>query len=351
MTIGETLRSAREAKGFSVQDVVTATRMSVRQVEDMEADDFSSFAYPFYAKVFLRQFARAVGLDPAPLVARWAAESGASGAASESRSPIVPLETIDDESGGLRVVKPDVPQHSRGQEGEDRASRRHERPEKRVAPAPEPPPKEDSPRPEKRAAAADPEVAAAAAQAAAVPEGVPSVPLAQKQPADALPVKRVAEVRPGDVPPEPVSMRAPEAVAAREIRPALDLPPVVKKVPVDPDNDARAVNPSAPATVPDFIESSAPAFVFPGAALPAAVSPAPSPSMISVSPVRQSSYLVPRGMLWAALQQTPLSEQFSQPRGAPLYPVATMVSFLMMTEPQCLRRQVDLSATAFAIPR
>ena len=264
MTIGETLRAAREAKGFSVQDVITATRMTARQVTDMEADDFSSFAYPFYAKVFLRQFARAVGLDPAPLVARWTAESGSAGSSS-GHAPIVPLETIDDENGGLRVVKPEVPSEPQKPSGdEDPAPRRPDHQEKRLAPLPEPPPKNDEPRPEKRAAAVDPAVAAAAAMQDAVvaPSAVPR-PASDALP---LPVKRIAEVRPGEIAPEPVSLRAPEVAAAREIRPVRDLPPVVKKLPVDPEEEAVAVSPTAPATVPDFIETSVPAFVFPGAA-------------------------------------------------------------------------------------
>ena len=273
MTIGETLRAAREAKGFSVQDVITATRMTARQVTDMEADDFSSFAYPFYAKVFLRQFARAVGLDPAPLVARWTAESGSAGSSS-GHAPIVPLETIDDENGGLRVVKPEVPSEPQKPSGdEDPAPRRPDHQEKRLAPLPEPPPKNDEPRPEKRAAAVDPAVAAAATMQDAVvaPPAVPR-PASDALP---LPVKRIAEVRPGEIAPEPVSLRAPAVAAAREIRPVRDLPPVVKKLPVDPEEEAVAVSPSAPATVPDFIETSVPAFVFPGA-VPA---PVPAPAL------------------------------------------------------------------------
>ena len=268
MTIGETLRAAREEKGFSVQDVVNATRMTARQVTDMEADDFSSFAYPFYAKVFLRQFARSVGLDPAPIIARWAAESGAvDGPSARHATPIVPLETIDDESGGLRVVKPEIPSDAqKTPDGEARPERRPDHPEKRLAPLPEPPPKEDAPRPEKRAAAADPAVAAAAAAQAPASSFPPAPPSG----AAPLPVKRVAEVRPGEVAPEPVSLRAPDVFATREIRPALDLPPVIKKIPVDPEDEAVPVSSSSPATVPDFIETSAPAFVFPGAAPPPA---------------------------------------------------------------------------------
>ena len=259
MTIGETLRSARESRGFSVQDVQTATHMTARQVQDIENDDFSSFAYPFYAKVFLRQFARAVGLDPAPLVARLAEESAASGGDAQ-RSPVVPLETIDEQSGGLRIVKPEIPEEvPAGRETADDGMRRGARPEKRVAAAPEEPPKDLAPRPEKRVASSDPMVAAAAAAAAAA-----KPPISELRPSDApLPVKRIAPVRPGETAPEPIALRASaEEVAEREVPPSFSLPPVVKKVEREPE-EADLVDPNAPVKLPDFIESSDPVFAFP----------------------------------------------------------------------------------------
>ncbi|MBQ7667008.1 MAG: helix-turn-helix domain-containing protein, partial [Kiritimatiellae bacterium] len=272
MTIGETLRTAREAKGFSVQDVQTATHMTARQVTDIENDDFSSFAYPFYAKVFLRQFARAVGLDPAPLVARLAEESGSSGG-DKTPSPVVPLETIDENDGGLKIVKPDIPDGGAV---------------KRAAPPPEAPAKVAAPRPEKRVAASDPMVAAAAAAAAAA-----KPPVTELKPSDApLPAKRAAFVRPGEVPPEPVSLRAPEEdVEARKVQPEFDFAPAVKKVVPESDSAAgEIVDPRAPVALPEFTAPSAPAFVFPFSsppaqtaafdepdAAPAPVAPAPAP--------------------------------------------------------------------------
>ena len=68
MSVGATLRQAREAKGLSLEDIKNSTQIMTRQLQEMEHDDFSSFAAPIYAKGFIRLFARAVGIDPEPLV-------------------------------------------------------------------------------------------------------------------------------------------------------------------------------------------------------------------------------------------------------------------------------------------
>lgn len=67
-TIGEVLRSAREARGWSVQDVYERTRISRGSIEAMEADDFSGFAGPVYARMFLRDYCRALDVDEGPLL-------------------------------------------------------------------------------------------------------------------------------------------------------------------------------------------------------------------------------------------------------------------------------------------
>ena len=64
MSVGATLRQAREAKGLSLEDIKNSTQIMTRQLQEMEHDDFSSFAAPIYAKGFIRLFARAVGIDP-----------------------------------------------------------------------------------------------------------------------------------------------------------------------------------------------------------------------------------------------------------------------------------------------
>ena len=60
---GHILKNAREAKGMSIADVAEQTRVSIRQLEAVERDDFASLPGTPYAVGFSRAFARAVGAD------------------------------------------------------------------------------------------------------------------------------------------------------------------------------------------------------------------------------------------------------------------------------------------------
>ena len=67
-SFGETLRSAREAKGLTCSQVAAQTHMLVQIVEEMEREDFHRIPAPIYGRGFVRLFANCVGLDPVPLV-------------------------------------------------------------------------------------------------------------------------------------------------------------------------------------------------------------------------------------------------------------------------------------------
>lgn len=66
--IGTTLRVAREARHLSIRDINVSTNMMVKQIEQIEANDFDSFSAPVYAKGFIKLYARAVGIDAKPLI-------------------------------------------------------------------------------------------------------------------------------------------------------------------------------------------------------------------------------------------------------------------------------------------
>lgn len=68
MTLGEKLRSARQAQKMTTSEVATATRMKVQMVEALEEDDFTKMPAVIYAKGFIKLYAEHVGLDPHPLV-------------------------------------------------------------------------------------------------------------------------------------------------------------------------------------------------------------------------------------------------------------------------------------------
>ena len=68
MSLGETLRQAREEKGQSVSQVAEATRMMVQIVEDLEREDFRRIAAPIYGRGFIKLYAEHLGLDAEPLI-------------------------------------------------------------------------------------------------------------------------------------------------------------------------------------------------------------------------------------------------------------------------------------------
>lgn len=63
LTLGQRLRAAREAKGFTAEQVAAQTRISARHIASIEADDFSALASRTYAIGFTRTYAKLVGLD------------------------------------------------------------------------------------------------------------------------------------------------------------------------------------------------------------------------------------------------------------------------------------------------
>ncbi len=67
--IGPVLRRAREARGVSVDAASRSTRIRPRYLEALEDDaGTDAFPGPIYARFFLREYARYLGVDDAPLV-------------------------------------------------------------------------------------------------------------------------------------------------------------------------------------------------------------------------------------------------------------------------------------------
>ena len=68
---GRTLVAAREAKGYTIEQIAEATHMSPSTVEDLEKEDFTRIAAPIYGRGFVKLYCEAVGLDPKPMVAEF----------------------------------------------------------------------------------------------------------------------------------------------------------------------------------------------------------------------------------------------------------------------------------------
>ncbi|GMB83968.1 transcriptional regulator [Lactobacillus delbrueckii subsp. bulgaricus] len=72
--IGEQLRKAREAKGFSISDIEKATKIQSRYLEAIENNDFDKLPGDFYVRAFIRQYAQIVGLDGKELLSQYQGE-------------------------------------------------------------------------------------------------------------------------------------------------------------------------------------------------------------------------------------------------------------------------------------
>ena len=66
--IGARLRAAREAKGWTAQDAGSRLRLMSRQIEAIEAEDFSRLGQPVFARGFVRNYAKLLGLNPDELL-------------------------------------------------------------------------------------------------------------------------------------------------------------------------------------------------------------------------------------------------------------------------------------------
>ncbi len=66
-TVGSLLREERLKQGLTLELVSVDTRISLRNLEAIEADQLGYFSSPFFYKSFVKQFARALQMDAADL--------------------------------------------------------------------------------------------------------------------------------------------------------------------------------------------------------------------------------------------------------------------------------------------
>src|SRR5436309_10071125 len=73
LTSAEVLRRARQRRGESLEQVAQRTRISEHYLEALERDaPIGEFPSPMYARLFLRTYARYLGLPADPLVGDFA---------------------------------------------------------------------------------------------------------------------------------------------------------------------------------------------------------------------------------------------------------------------------------------
>ena len=67
MSLGSTLRAAREASGMTTSELAARTHMLVQIVEGLENEDFRRIPAPIYGRGFIKLYCEAVKIDPKPL--------------------------------------------------------------------------------------------------------------------------------------------------------------------------------------------------------------------------------------------------------------------------------------------
>lgn len=71
--VGQYLREQREARRMSVEEISRATRVPVQSVERIEADRFDELPGEVFVRGFLKSYARALGISPDDVMARYTA--------------------------------------------------------------------------------------------------------------------------------------------------------------------------------------------------------------------------------------------------------------------------------------
>src|SRR5213080_2000885 len=61
--IGEKLRLEREARGIALRDISEQTRISMRYLEGIEADDYRRLPGGIFNRSFIRAYAKFIGYD------------------------------------------------------------------------------------------------------------------------------------------------------------------------------------------------------------------------------------------------------------------------------------------------
>ena len=76
LTVGASLREARERLGLSLADVASVTRIPRNMLEHLEADRFDEYSAPVFVRGHLMNYAREVRLDVGHVLERFERQTG-----------------------------------------------------------------------------------------------------------------------------------------------------------------------------------------------------------------------------------------------------------------------------------
>lgn len=101
---GETLKGAREAQGLTLDDISARTRVPVRHLAAVEAEDYRALPSPTYAVGFARAYARAVGVSDAMVAGQVRAEVNRIGPRQPEYTPYEMADPARVPSRGVAVA-------------------------------------------------------------------------------------------------------------------------------------------------------------------------------------------------------------------------------------------------------
>ena len=87
--LGDRLKEARAAKGYSLDDLQSITKIQKRYLSGIENEDYSMMPGAFYVRAFIKQYSEAVGLDSDEMLSLYK-ESAMHEKFEEEASPIAP---------------------------------------------------------------------------------------------------------------------------------------------------------------------------------------------------------------------------------------------------------------------
>jgi len=94
-SVGQRLRAAREAKGLTIEDVASSTRIPTRHLQALEDSEWDKLPAVTYSMGFAKNYATAIGLDRTEIADQLRAEMGSELPAHYSTVPAEQMEPID----------------------------------------------------------------------------------------------------------------------------------------------------------------------------------------------------------------------------------------------------------------
>ncbi|WP_296805407.1 RodZ domain-containing protein [Thiocapsa sp.] len=103
---GRRLRVQRQSRGLAIERIAAQLHLKPEVIEALEQDRFDLLPDPVFITGYLRNYARALGLDPAPLIAAYQAHAENTDAVAPSRhmSGSGSSSGSDLDSGGTRIL-------------------------------------------------------------------------------------------------------------------------------------------------------------------------------------------------------------------------------------------------------